>query len=250
LTSEDERVILNTIDHSVKTDKGEAIVEYLSEEELSALLGQVNTRYLTGKRNLGLLMLMAETGLRVSEALGIDERDLEREGGQLTGVAIRNGKGGKQARVVLTNGAAAKLAAWLEARAGLGIEGGPVFCTITKGNRGSRIKREYVWQVCKRLADRAGIEKNVSPHVLRHSYAMRLMQKGMSLGQLKGAMRHSRIATTIDVYGSHATDEGQQQAVALLNGDSDESKEPTLEQQVAALQEQVAKLTAAVGGEQ
>ena len=99
-----------------------------------------------------------------------------------------------------------------------------------------------------RLAGRAGIEKDVSPHVLRHSYAMRLLQRGLSLGQLKHAMRHSKIATTVDVYGSHATGEGQEQAVALLNGLGDEREEQTLEQQVATLQEQVAKLTVALAG--
>lgn len=244
MTSKADCAILNIQGQRVKTSKGGYIVEYLSEEELVKLLEQVNTRYLTGKRNLALFTLLAESGLRVSEALGIDVCDLEREGQQLTGVAIRNGKGGKQARILLTNGAAAKLSVWLEARGGLGIEGGPVFCTITKGNRGSRIKREYVWAVVKRLAARAGIEKNVSPHVLRHSYAMRLMQKGLSLGQLKSAMRHSKIATTIDIYGSHAPGEGQQQAVDLLNGAGTESEEPTLAQQVAELREQVAKLAA------
>lgn len=236
--------MLNTIGHSVKTSKGGKTVEYLSEEELTALLEQVNTRYLTGKRNLALLMLMADSGLRVSEALGIDERDLEREGGQLIGVLVRNGKNGKPARIPLTNSVAVKLAVWLEARAELGIAGGPVFCTITKGNQGSRIKREYVWAVTKRLAARAGIEKEVSPHVLRHSFAMRLLQRGLSLAQLKSAMRHSRIATTIDVYGNHATGEGLEQAVALLNAAEVQPEELTLEQQVAALQEQVSKLTA------
>ena len=202
-------------------------MEYLTEEELMKLLGQVNTRYLTGRRNLALLTLMADSGLRVSEALSIDERDLEREGGQLTAVKFqaaqkgRKARGGRRARMSLTNGAAVKLGKWIEDRAGLDIVGGPVFCTITKGNRGSRIKREYVWAVVKRLADRAGLAKNVSPHVLRHSYAMRLLDKGLSLGQLKSAMRHSKIATTIDVYGSHATGEGQQQATALLNEGAD-----------------------------
>jgi len=221
-------------------------VEYLSDEELTRLLGQVNPRYLTGKRNLALLTLMADTGLRVSEALGVDERDLEREGGQLTSVVVRNGKGGKAASMPLTNEAAAKLGKWLEDRAELGIEGGPVFCTITKGNRGSRIKREYVWAVVKRLAAKAGIEKNVSPHVLRHTFAMRLVRSGRSVAQLRAAMRHSRITTTLDTYGNHAQEEELRAAIDSLNGEGDESEELTLEQQVAALQEQVAKLTAAL----
>ncbi len=217
-------------------------MEYLSKEELTALLEQVNSRYLTGKRNLALLTLMVDTGLRVSEALGTDERDLEREGGQLTSVVVRNGKGGKGVTMPLTNEAAARLGEWLAARAELGIEGGPVFCTITKGNRGSRIKREYVWAVIKRLAAKAGIEKNVSPHVLRHTFAMRLVRSGRSVAQLKAAMRHSRITTTLDTYGNHAQEEELRAAIDSLNGDGDESEELTLEQQVAALQEQLAEL--------
>ena len=191
---------------------------YLTEEELNRLLGQVSSRYITGKRNLALLTLMADAGLRVSEAVGLETRDLEREGGQLTSVLIRNGKGGRPGRMPLTRRAAAKLGAWLKEREKLGVGNGAVFCTITKGNRGKPISRHYVYQVLRRLADRADIEKKVGPHTLRHTFANRLLKRGRNLAQVQKAMRHRSITTTVDIYG-HLDTADVEEAVAALNQD-------------------------------
>ena len=76
---------------------------------------------------------MADAGLRVSEATALTTKDLVREGGQLTHLVIRHGKGDKPGRVALTTRAAAKLAAWLQEREKLDIGNGVVFCTVSKG---------------------------------------------------------------------------------------------------------------------
>ena len=85
----------------------------LTEEELDRLLAQPNPAYPTGKRNLGLLLVMADAGLRVSEATALTTQDLVREGGELTHLLIRKGKGKKgkpkRGKVALTRRAAAKL---------------------------------------------------------------------------------------------------------------------------------------------
>ncbi|MBM3501173.1 MAG: hypothetical protein FJX74_21175, partial [Armatimonadetes bacterium] len=89
----------------------------LTEGQLDALLDAVNARYPSGKRNLALLLVMADAGLRVSEAVSLKTTDLVVEGGQYTHINIRRGKGGKPGRVALTTRAAAKLGGWLDARA-------------------------------------------------------------------------------------------------------------------------------------
>ena len=194
---------------------------YLTEEELDKLIEQTNERYPTGKRNRALLWLMADAGLRVSEAVGVQTADLEYDGGQLTHVLIRNGKGGKPGKMPLTDKARVTLGRWLEMRSAMGIENGYVFCTITKGNRGKPISRHYVYQAVARLADRAGLEKKVSPHVLRHTFANRLLKRGRNLAQVQKAMRHSKIATTVDIYG-HLDQEDVEAAVGSLNGPTPE----------------------------
>ena len=207
---------------------------YLTEEELEELLSQISERHPTGKRNLALLWLMADAGLRVSEAVAVQTADLEYDGGQLTHVLIRNGKGGKPGKMPLSDKARVTLGRWLEARADLGINSGYVFCTISRGKAaghfaqqtqilepGKPVSRVYVWGLVKRLADRAGLEKKVSPHVLRHTFANRLLKRGRNLAQVQKAMRHSKIATTVDIYG-HLDQEDVEAAVGSLNGPTPE----------------------------
>ncbi len=110
--------------------------EALTVEELDALLDAIETRSPTGKRNLALLTLMADAGLRVGEALALETRDLVTEAGQIMAVKVRNGKGGKAADLAVGRRTASRLARWLAARGKLGIAAGPIFCTISTGQRG------------------------------------------------------------------------------------------------------------------
>jgi integrase/recombinase XerD len=214
--------------------------EALTVEELDALLEAVNRRSPTGKRNCALLTLMADTGLRIGEALDLTTRDLVREHGQLVEVKVRNGKGGKPANIALGRRAAVALAGWLEARDELGIGAGAVFCTVSRGRRvhptrgedgfdgddlteteltpGQPVKPEYVRQVLRRLADRAGIATRVTPHTLRHSFATHLLRETGNLKLVQQALRHSDVTTTARVY-SHLTDNDVADAVRDLRED-------------------------------
>ena len=202
--------------------------DVLSEEELDNLLSQISTRTPTGKRNLALLRLMADTGLRVSEAVAVETRDIIEQAGQLTGVRIRNGKGGKKGRTALTPTAAVALARWLAERKSLGLSNGAVFCTISKGRAagyyakdgqglqpGRAISPRYVQQVVKRMAERAGIERSISPHTLRHTFATRLLRSCGNLEVVRKACRHSDIRTTAAIY-SHLVQEDVDAAILEL----------------------------------
>ena len=88
---------------------------------------------------------------------------------------------------------------WLERRKALGINGHkPVFCTLTGGN----LQATYVRGLLKRLARKAGIEKRVHPHGLRHSHAFELAGEGVPLHVIQQQLGHSSLATT-DRYIRH-----------------------------------------------
>jgi site-specific recombinase XerD len=217
--------------------------EALTVEELDALLEAVNRRSPTGKRNYALLTLMADTGLRIGEALALTTRDLVTEHGQLVEVKVRNGKGGKAANVALGRRAAVALAGWLEARTELGIGAGAVFCTISRGHLvhptrgedgfdgealteteltpGQPVQEEYVRQVLRRLADRAQITARVTPHTLRHTFATHLLRETNNLKLVQQALRHSDCSTTARIY-SHLTDRDVADAVRALRDDPEE----------------------------
>ncbi len=202
----------------------------LTEEELDRLLDQINTRYPTGKRNLALLLVMADAGLRVSEATALTTRDLVREAGQLTHVLIRSGNSGRPGKVALTQRATAKLGTWLEERTARGIHSDHIFCTIRQGEAtgpfvddaqkltpGRPVQTGYVRQMVKRVAKKAGIEKNVSPHTLRHTFATRFLRATGNLELTRKALRHARIQTTAEIY-SHLVQEDVDAGIKQLPG--------------------------------
>ena len=222
----------------------------LTEEELDRLLEQPNTAYPTGKRNRALLLVMADAGLRVAEATALTTNDLVREGGQLTYLVIRHGKGDKPGRVALTRRAAAKLGAWLQAREVLEAGNGTVFCTVSKGKAGGYFAREgqllvpgkpvstnYVRGLVKRLALKAGIERNISPHTLRHTFATRFLRATGNLELTRKALRHARIQTTAEIY-SHLVQEDVDAGIKQLPG----SEEPDEADGVQRLAKALAKL--------
>jgi len=225
----------------------------LTGEELEALLAQIGTRYPTGKRNLAALLLMSDAGLRVGEVCALTTKDLVRQKGSVTHVQIRNGKGGKPGvSPTLTIRAAAAMDRWLGARKALGIGSGPVFCTISKGHRdsgfggdgelvpGKPLSTGYVRAVVKRLRARAGIEKNVSPHTLRHTFVTRFLRATGDLERTRKAARHAHISTTAAIY-SHLVQQDVDEGIDALNAANGDKPDP-----IAALTAELQALTAEV----
>lgn len=237
----------------------------LTEEELDRLLDQPNPRCPTGKRNLALLLVMADAGLRVSEATALTTRDLVVEGGQITHVQIRHGKGGKTAKQPLTLRAAAKLGLWLQERAELGLFQGPVFCTISRGQSaghfaaegnelqpGRQISTVYVRQLVKRLGREAGLERSISPHTLRHTAITRYLRATGNLELTRKFARHANLQTTARIY-SHLVQEDVDQGVKLLPGNGEYAgkggeEASELQRRIVDLEEQLALLRRAISG--
>ncbi len=161
----------------------------LTCEEMERLLAAVETGTAEGVRDRALFELLYATGLRVSELVGLKVGDVELERGLLS----CQGKGSKQRRVPVGRAALLWLRDYAAARAKLLSGGTSTFLFVTKAGR--RLTRQQVWQQLKRYAERANLE-HVSPHVLRHSFATHLMQRGADSRSVQALLGHSDLATT------------------------------------------------------
>jgi integrase/recombinase XerD len=130
------------------------------------------------------------SGLRIGEVLALKPKDIDLDGGTVT---IQHGKGDKRRVVGLDAGTAALTAQWLDVRRKRGITGrSPVFCTLT----GEPIDQSYVRHLLPRLAAKAGIEKRVHAHALRHAYAAALEREGATISMIRDLLGHSSAAVT------------------------------------------------------
>jgi integrase len=168
--------------------------EVLTGAEISRLMGACARRGPSGIRNRALIVVLWRGGLRSAEALALELRDVDAEAGTLT---IRHGKGNKRRVVGLDPPAFAMLERWLRVRRELGVpRGSPVFCTITKGNIGGQLGAAYWREAIKRLGVKAGIEKRVHSHGLRHTHAVELMREGVPILVISRQLGHSSLGIT------------------------------------------------------
>lgn len=172
-------------------------IEVLSPDEVGTLIQAASNRAPSGIRNRALIAVLYFSGLRLAEALALKPRDVDLKGGEIN---VRRGKGGRQRLAGLNAEAQAHLSRWMETRRKLGIDGRrPVFCTHSKMNGRRRVRPlspRYAQIALHRLAGRAGIEKRVHPHGLRHSHACHLLRKGVPLPDIQRQLGHVSLATT------------------------------------------------------
>jgi site-specific recombinase XerD len=167
--------------------------EPLTPEEVYALMDACG-RGPAGLRNRALIMLMYRSGLRVGEALALRPKDVDLERGQVT---VLHGKGDRWRVVALDPAACAVVDRWAATRRALGVTGRePLFCVISQPTVGLPIHSVYVRDLLKKLAGKAGIEKRVHPHGLRHSYASYLMERGVPLATIQAMLGHGNLAVT------------------------------------------------------
>jgi site-specific recombinase XerD len=170
-----------------------ALVSFLTREEIDALLAAPDPTRWLGRRDHALLAVAIQTGLRVSELTRLDCRDVTIG----TGAHIRcHGKGRKERITPLTSHTAAVLRAWLHERRGQPED--PLFPT----RRGGRLSRDAVSKLVATHAATARTEsstlrhKTVSPHTLRHTCAMTLLQAGIDTTVIALWLGHEHTDTT------------------------------------------------------
>lgn len=143
-----------------------------------------------GLRDLALLEVLYGSGLRVSEALGLDFGDVDLDQRLLRVL----GKGRKERVVPLTGPAVERLRRYLEQRGAFGPA--PREQAVFLGKRGGRLTRKQADRIVKAMAVLSGVPSSISPHTLRHSFATHMLQAGADLRSVQELLGHSRISTT------------------------------------------------------
>jgi integrase/recombinase XerD len=173
-----------------------ALVSFLDEQEIEALLAAPDTSRWIGRRDHALLLVAIQTGLRVSELTGLRCGDLHLG----HGAHIRCvGKGRKERCTPLTNQTATVLQGWLAERQGRPED--PLFATI----RGRPLSRDAIAWMLTKHADTARRHcpsirtKTITPHVLRHSAAMRLLRAGVDTAVIALWLGHEK-TDTVQIY--------------------------------------------------
>jgi len=180
-----------------RSNKGRRFpAELLSSEEVRALLRACSSRAPTGIRNRALIAVLYRGGLRISEALALHTKDVDQAAGTVT---VLHGKGDQRRTVGMDPAAFGLLERWLDKRRTLGLSGRrPIFCTL----EGRAIDSSYVRRLLPRLAARAGVEKRVHAHGLRHAHAAELAAEGLPVNVVQQQLGHGSLATT-DRYLRH-----------------------------------------------
>jgi integrase/recombinase XerD len=167
--------------------------KYLTVEEVEALIATPDVATPRGLRDRALVELLYATGLRVSELLGLRPADLDFEAAYLTTI----GKGRKQRIVPIGEQATDWVTRYLrEARPQLlGKRQSPRLFVNARGG-GPGLTRVGFWKILQGYARQAGIDRQVSPHVLRHSFATHLLERGADLRAIQMMLGHADLSTT------------------------------------------------------
>lgn len=164
--------------------------KFLSEGDVKKLLAQPDEKTTRGLRDKAMLELLYATGLRVSELTSLKLKDLNLD----QGYVFCRGKGGKERIVPFGRSAREVLKMYLQvSRPKLAKRENP---SLFLSTRGGSFTRQGFWKILKKQASRAGLEEKISPHVLRHSFATHLLERGADLRSVQLMLGHSQITTT------------------------------------------------------
>jgi len=174
----------------------ERSLDLISHEELVRLMNSPDGKDLKSLRDKAILELLFSTGLRVSELCSLNsDIDLKKDE-----MSIR-GKGEKVRVVFLSHEAKKAVAEYLKNRKDMNES---LFISISKKGESKRLTSRSVERIVKYYSIKAGITKNVTPHIIRHSFATDLLQNGADLRSVQMMLGHSSITTT-QIY-THITD--------------------------------------------
>ena len=169
----------------------------LSADEVERLIGSPDLSEEAGIRDAAILELFYSCGLRISELGQLSLRDVSLEE---SSVRVR-GKASKVRIVPLGKRAGERVQAWLDVRPRWKAKRPTLFLST----RGNPMNRTGVWQVVKEAARTANIRQNVTPHMLRHSFATHLLDNGADLRAVQEMLGHANISTT-QIYTHVSTD--------------------------------------------
>lgn len=163
----------------------------LSVEEIDAILAVIDLSTAEGTRNYAILETLYSCGLRISELTNLRFSDLFLEEG-----FIRvEGKGSKQRLVPISDIAIQKIKNWLPYRSQITLKKGSEDIVFVS-SRGKAISRVTVFHYIRQYAEVVGLQKKISPHVFRHSFATHLLERGANIRVIQEMLGHEKITTT------------------------------------------------------
>ena len=179
------------VPEDIHVDRGEKkLPQILTGKEVELLLSQPACVDAKGYRDKAMLEVMYATGMRVTELIDLDIDDVNPE---LGSVRCRSAK---KSRVIPLYPAALKsLSIYIQDIRPTMISD-PSEAALFVNVGGSRMSRQGFWKILKYYQSKAGIEKEITPHTLRHSFAVHLLENGADLGSLQELMGHSDISST------------------------------------------------------
>lgn len=167
---------------------GRHLPDCLTTDDIDRIIGAIDCSTVKGLRDSAMLEVLYSCGLRVSELTSLRLGDLFFGEGYIRVV----GKGDKQRLVPISDTARDKIQIYLDERRGARSGEDILFLN----NRGRQLTRVMVFTVIKQAALRAGIDKQISPHTFRHSFASHLLAGGASIRQVQEMLGHENISTT------------------------------------------------------
>lgn len=177
---------------NIETPKAKRLLpDVLTVEEIDAMIATFDMTTVKGCRDNAIVEVLYSTGLRVSELISLRIDNLFFGEGYIRVV----GKGDKQRLVPIGSAARDKIQLYMELRR----PRKPSEATLFLNNRGEPLTRIMIFNIIKQAARLAGVEKNISPHTLRHSYATHLLEGGANIRQVQELLGHESITTT-EVY--------------------------------------------------
>jgi integrase/recombinase XerD len=169
----------------------QALPEFLSLEEVDRLLAQPDTNTTAGLRDQAMIELLYSTGLRVSELCGLKTADLQMELGCLRCI----GKGSKERLVPVGRRALETVQEYMK-KSRPEILGETMSPYLFASRTGKAMNRIMFWKLLGAYGRKAGLRKTLSPHMLRHSFATHLLDRGADLRSVQMMLGHADIATT------------------------------------------------------
>jgi integrase/recombinase XerD len=165
--------------------------DVLSLEEIDKMVAQIDMSKSESHRNRAIIEMLYGSGLRVSELVNLRLSDIYLKEGYMR----ITGKGSKQRLVPISPVAAEWFGYWLQDRNALAVKSEAMDVAFV--NRyGRQLTRAMIFTIIKNLARAAGIQKTISPHTLRHSFATHLLQNGADLRIIQQLLGHESISTT------------------------------------------------------
>jgi integrase/recombinase XerD len=190
----------NPVEELESPKVAKTLPEILTLEEIEQILEQPNLQTPLGTRDRAMLEMLYATGMRVSELTQLPIHQVNLEGGYV----LLYGKGSKERIVPLGTEAMKWVTVYLKTARGI-LSKGKESPSLFINRSGKGMSRQRLWKNLKDYGRRAGLRKRITPHLLRHSFASHLLERGADLRSVQMMLGHADISTT-QIY-THVTGE-------------------------------------------